>query len=85
MEELSKQCKKFIIVSIYKKGDKTDNTNNQSMPLLHKTVPNIIFQELTSMYTKLLEIINAGVNNIAQLLIIFFAFVRYCRNFIIQL
>jgi hypothetical protein len=54
-----------------------NKTNHRGIPLLHKIFPSILLSGLT----KLLGIISAGVNITDQLLLKFYAFVKYWRNF----
>jgi hypothetical protein len=82
-EEFPEGWKESIIVLIYKKGDKTYFSNYRGMSLLpntYKIYPTSCCQGYLHMQRELLGIINVDFDATFQLLIIYFAFVRYLRK-----
>ena len=80
--ELPGEWKDSIIVPIHKKGDKRDCNNYRGIPLLpttYKVLSNILLSRLI-MRRKLLGIINVDSDATGRLLIIYSAFVKYCRK-----
>ena len=72
-----------IIVLIYKKGDKTDCSNYSGLSLLptrHKVLSNILLSKLTPYQRKLLGIVNVDFDATGQLLIVYYAFLKYLRK-----
>ena len=79
-EELPEDWKDSIIVPIYKKGDKTDCSNNRGISLLpntYKSVINILLYRLTPYAGEIIRIISVDIDATSQLLIIYSAFVKY--------
>jgi len=75
-EELPEDWKELIIVSMYRKGDKTDCSNCRGISLLpttYKILSNILLR-------KLLEIVSVDFDATDQLLIVYSAFVKYLRK-----
>jgi len=77
-EKLPEEWKESVTVHIYKKGDKTDCSNSRGISLLPTTSK--ILSNLLHMQMKLLGIINMECDTTGQLLIIYFAFVKYFRS-----
>jgi len=81
-EELPEEWKESIIVPIYKKGNKTDCSNYRGISLLpttYKILTNILLSKLIP-YAEELLWINMYLNIIAQLMIIYSAFIKYLRK-----
>jgi hypothetical protein len=78
-EELPEKWKESIIVPIYKKGDKMDCSNYREISLL-STSYKVLLNILLSRLTPYVDDIIVDFDVIVQLLIIYFAFVRYWRK-----
>ena len=79
-EELPQGWKESIIVSAYKKGDKTHCSNYRGTSVLsttYKILSNILLSRLTPYARILLGIISVDFDATGQLLIIYSAFVKY--------
>jgi hypothetical protein len=82
-EELSEQWKESIIVPIYKKGDRTDCSNYRGISLLsnsYKILSNILLSRLIPYVDEIIGDHQCGLDVIGQLVIRYFAFVRYWRK-----
>jgi len=82
-DELPEKWKESIIVSIYKKGDKTECSNYRGISLLSTTyriLSNILLSRLTQYAEKILGIMSVNFNATSQLLILYSAFVKYSRR-----
>ena len=83
LEELPEEWKELIIVPIHKKGDKTDCSKCRDIslfPTTYKILSNILLSRLTPYAEEILGIINVDFDATGQLLIIYFAFVKYLRK-----
>ena len=80
---MPEKWKESIIVSIYKKGDKTECSNYRGISLLSTTyriLSNILLSRLTQYAEKILGIMSVNFNATSQLLILYSAFVKYSRR-----
>ena len=75
--------KESIIVSIHKKGDKTDCNNYRGIslfPTTYKSLSNILLSRLIPYAEEIIRVINVDSDAIGQLLIIHSVFVKYLRK-----
>ena len=82
-EELPEEWKESIIIPVYKKGDKTDCSNYRGISLLsttYKILSSILLSRLTSYAEEIMGTISVDFNTTGQLLIIYFAFLKYLRK-----
>jgi len=82
-EKLPEEWKESIIVSIHKKGYKTDCNNYRGISLLpttYKMLSNILLSRLIHMRRKLSGIINVAFDATGLLLIIYSAFAKHLRK-----
>ena len=82
-EELPEEWKESIIGPIYKKGDKTDHNYCREVSRLstrYKILSNIGCQVYLPVQRKLLGFINVNFDTTGQLLIIYYAVVKYLRK-----
>jgi len=71
------------MVPIYKKGNKTDCNNYRGISLLlstYKILSSILLSRLTSYAEEIMGTISVDFNTTGQLLIIYFAFLKYLRK-----
>jgi len=71
------------MVPIYKKGDKTDCSNYRGislLPSMYKILSSILLSRSTSYAEEIMGTIKVDFNTTGQLLIIYFAFVKYLRK-----
>jgi hypothetical protein len=79
-DKLPEQWKESVIVSVYKKGDKTNYHGLSLMSATCKVLSNIFLSRLTPYTKKLLGIISICFHVTGQLLIIYLAFVKFVRK-----
>ena len=76
--------KELIIVPIFKKGDKTECSNNIRISqglISYKHLPNILLWRLTPNAEELKGIISVDFDAAGQILIMYSTFVKYFRKF----
>ena len=82
-EEFPEQWKESIIITVYKKGDKTDCSNYRGISLLstaHKILSNILLSRLTPYAEEITGDHQCGFDTTGQLLSIYSAFIKYSRK-----
>jgi hypothetical protein len=82
-EELPDQWKESIIVTVHKKGDKTNCNNYRGISLLSTSwtiLSNILLSRLSLYINEIIGVISVGFDVTDQLLIRFSAFIRYWRQ-----
>jgi len=80
---LPEKWKESIMVPIYKWGNKTDCSNYRGislLPSMYKILSSILLSRLTSYAEEIMGTINVDFNTTGQLLIIYFAFIKYLRK-----
>jgi len=78
--ELPEVWKESIIVPNYKKCDKTIIIEVYHFCQLHKILSSILLSRLTPYAEKLLTIMSVNFNVTSQLLILYYAFIKYLRR-----